>query len=130
MMLSITASFAGFLALMLIVMTLIVGVTRVRSDIWLMDGGNNALQKRMRAHGNFVEYVPLALILMALAELAGAPAPLLIGVGCVFVAGRMLHAATLMTNPQGIGRAVGMVMTMAGLLVPAGWLAFHALSWV
>ena len=40
---------------------------RVRARVNLLDGGDEALTRAMRVHGNFAEYVPFALLLMALA---------------------------------------------------------------
>jgi uncharacterized membrane protein YecN with MAPEG domain len=36
------------------------------------DGGNNRLNRRIRAHANFAEYVPFALLLIAFLEASGA----------------------------------------------------------
>jgi uncharacterized membrane protein YecN with MAPEG domain len=46
----------------------------------------------IRAHGNFAEYVPLTLLLMALCELAGVGALWLHLGGGLLLAGRILHA--------------------------------------
>ncbi len=46
----------------------------------------------IRAHGNFAEYVPLTLLLMALCELAGVGALWLHLGGVLLLAGRILHA--------------------------------------
>ena len=39
---------------------------RNRHKIGIGDGGDKALARKIRVHGNFVEYVPLGLLLMAL----------------------------------------------------------------
>lgn len=46
----------------------------------------------IRAHGNFAEYVPLTLLLMALCELAGVGALWLHLGGGLLLVGRILHA--------------------------------------
>ncbi len=50
------------------------------------------MRAAIRAHGNFAEYVPLTLLLMALCELAGVdPFWLHLG-GVLLLVGRILHA--------------------------------------
>jgi uncharacterized membrane protein YecN with MAPEG domain len=78
--------------------------------------------RRMRAHGNFTETVPITLLAMAAAELAGAPRWLLWGGGAVLLAGRSLHLATLVRAGWGIGRAFGMILTF----VPMGGFGLFA----
>jgi uncharacterized protein len=87
--------------------------------------------RRMRAHGNFTETVPITLLAMAAAELAGAPHWLLWVGGAVLLAGRSLQLATLVRTGWGIGRAIGMILTF----VPMGGFGLFAavrmfpLSW-
>jgi len=115
--LPVTLVFVAIFALMQIPMTIAVGLQRAQTDIHFMDGGNATLMQRMRAHGNFTETVPMSLLAMAAAELAGAPPLLLWGVGGSLLIGRLLHYGTLVTSGFGIGRAVGMIFTFAPLLI-------------
>ena len=62
--LPITSLFAALLALMLFTLTMTVIVTRMTTKTDLGDGDNPAMFRRIRAHGNFVEYVPMGLILL------------------------------------------------------------------
>ena len=71
MTLHLTALFAGLLILIQIALTTMVGVYRGKTGIDFLHGDDDVLLKRMRAHGNFTETVPITLIAMALAELAG-----------------------------------------------------------
>ena len=86
--LPITAITASVLGLLLIPLSVLVGATRARKQIWFLDGGDAVLLRRMRAQGNFVEYVPIALILIALVELGGAQAGFVAGLGGLLVAPR------------------------------------------
>lgn len=115
--LPVTLVFVALFALLQIPITIAVGLLRARTDIHFMDGGNPALLQRMRAHGNFTETVPISLLAMAAAELAGAPPMLLWSVGGALLLGRVLHYATLVTSGFGLGRAIGMILTFAPLLV-------------
>ena len=85
----------------------------------------------MRVHGNFVETVPMALILLALMELGGAPLALVYALGMAMVVARMAHAHALMTPPgYGLWRIVGMMLTFTLYAVGAGvcfWLFLASL---
>lgn len=105
----------AILALIQIPMTVAVGIYRLKSDIHFMDGGDVQLMRRMRAHGNFAETVPMALLAMAAAELAGAPAWLLWAGGTVLIVGRILHYATIRKYGWAPGRAIGMLLTFVTL---------------
>ena len=81
-------------------------------------GGDSGLERAIRVDGNFAEYVPLILILMALNELLGASSWLLHACGGVFVLGRTVHAAGL-SRQSGLskGRFYGTFATWVVLLV-------------
>lgn len=87
-----TLGTAGALGLVYVLLSLRVVGGRWRHRVSLGDGGNAAMQRRIRAHANFSEYVPLLLILMALLELAGANRRALLACGVALVIGRVLHA--------------------------------------
>ncbi len=124
-----TLFYASLNAILTIVLAWRVGVVRMRNNVAFGDGGCEPLQRAIRAHGNNTEYVPLALILLALVEMVGAPAMLVHGLGAVLFAGRVLHAvglsATTGPNPP---RAVGILLTWAAILVSAGYGLYAAIS--
>ena len=70
----ITALYAGILGLMSIPIAFAAGSLRGKTKISIGDGGNTEMLLAMRRHANFIEFVPLALLLIALIELNGAPA--------------------------------------------------------
>ncbi|MEP0519579.1 MAG: MAPEG family protein [Hyphomicrobiales bacterium] len=114
-MLSVTLVFVAILTLLQIPMTIAVGVKRLKTDIHFMDGGNEDLMWRMRAHGNFTETVPIALFSLAGAELVTTPVPILWTLGALLIAGRVLHYGTVRRYGWANGRAGGMAMTMASM---------------
>ncbi|NNC55212.1 MAG: hypothetical protein HKO07_05785, partial [Pseudomonadales bacterium] len=57
MLMQITLLYAGLLSILLLVLSYRVVQIR-RQGIALGDGGDLTLQRRIRAHGNFTEYVP------------------------------------------------------------------------
>jgi hypothetical protein len=74
----------------------------------------------MRVHANFAEYVPFALLLMALAENMAPPRPLVHLVGLILIAGRLMHAYGLSQTPQILRyRVWGMQLTFAALGIAA-----------
>jgi len=115
MTLATTPFFIGFFAVMQVPITGMVGYRRFQTRVPFFDGGDQTLMRRMRAHGNFTETVPMGLLAMAAAELTGVPHWLLWSGGGVLVAGRLMHFATLMRSEWGIGRAIGIVLTLLSM---------------
>ena len=117
MVISVTPIYAGLFALFFVFLsTRVIGMRRA-AQVGLGDGGNRLLLRRLRAHGNFAEYVPFVLVLMALAELQGAPAWTLHVIGAMLVAGRVLHAYGVSREPERYGfRVTGMSLTFAALI--------------
>lgn len=102
-----------FLALSVRVVTL-----RLRHQVGLGDGGHPDLERAMRAHGNFVEYVPLILILLVMLELNGRVPLAVPGVlGGMLLVGRLLHAQGLSRRRgASFGRQAGIVLTWFSLV--------------
>ncbi len=90
-----------------------VGQIRMKEKVSLGDGGNALLNARIRAHGNYIETAPLALLgLLALAML-NAPALLLHLFGAAFLIGRLFHAHGMaQPGATGRGRSVGAILTL------------------
>jgi uncharacterized protein len=93
-----TLLFAGLLALLQFVLTLAVVARRATTDIDLGDGGDTTLLRRIRAHGNFAEVVPMALLLLAFLELGGLASKFIVALGSALLLGRVLHAGSMLTN--------------------------------
>ena len=119
-MFKVTAIYAGLLALMMVFLAALVVRLRGKHRVTLQDGGNPDMMLGIRVFGNFAEYVPMALVLMMLAESAGTPSWALHGLGVALITGRVAHALGLRhdrgTTP---GRFVGMNLTW-GVIVSAG----------
>jgi uncharacterized protein len=115
----LTLLFAGLCALMQCWLTALVIARRVQSGINLMDGGDAMLTRRIRAHANFAETVPMALLLMLLLELGGLAATWLWVFGLTLIAGRILHVCGLLLGGMAWGRLSGMVLTLGVLSIQA-----------
>ncbi|MEP4769172.1 MAG: MAPEG family protein [Roseibium sp.] len=118
--LSVTLLFVAVFALLQIPITATVGLRRQKLGVHFLDGGDEVLLKRMRAHGNFTETVPMALLVMAAAEISGAPYQVIWVGGISLLLGRTIHYLTLVTVGHGPGRAIGIGLTMLPLLVFSG----------
>lgn len=113
--LHLTLLFAGLCALLQCALTILVIRRRVQSGVNLMDGGDKPLLRRIRAHGNFTETAPIALILIALLELRGLEPAWLWALGVCLVLGRVLHAAGLLVTGARWSQLAGVVLTMTVL---------------
>jgi uncharacterized membrane protein YecN with MAPEG domain len=107
-----TGLYAALLALLYGALALRVVRLRLALKQPLGDGGHAALQRAVRVHGHFAEYVPLALLLLLLLELARLPAALLHGYGLLLLASRAAHAIGVARVPEHLGwRLAAMVIT-------------------
>lgn len=106
----ITPLYAALAAAVMIVLSLrVIGARRSRR-VAIGDGADEDMTRRIRAHGNFAEYTPLALVLILLLELGEAPAWQLHLLGAALILGRIVHAWSL-TAHSGNGRLAGMALT-------------------
>lgn len=117
----ITTYFVGLFAIAQVPLTLMVGMRRVKTNIRFLDGGDETLLRRMRAHANFTETVPIVLVAMAASELAGLPAHFVWLGGTSLVLGRLLHAVNIVRHGWGNARAAGMILTFLAMLGFGGW---------
>lgn len=118
---TITMITAGLLGLLLLFLGGLVVAGRVKFKIDLGDGGNETMRQRIRAQANFIEYVPMALILIALMENGSVgPRWLLVAVGAILVVARVWHAQGLLSSSgTSAGRFAGTNLTAAVILVGA-----------
>ena len=87
----ITAFYASLLALILVGLSGWVIAGRGTKNTLLGDGGDAAMTRRIRAHANFIEYVPLALVIIALLEGSGGSRGLVRVLLIILVIARVLH---------------------------------------
>ena len=94
----VTPMYALPLAIIFLILWFRVSAVRGREKISFGDGGNVELLRRVRQHGNFVEWTTFVLVLMILAEGMGAPALYLHISGALLLIGRIAHPFGL-TSP-------------------------------
>jgi uncharacterized membrane protein YecN with MAPEG domain len=122
MLVATTALYAALLAIVIQYLGGVVGATRGRLKISLGDGGNQELIVKNRRHMNAVENVPLALLLIALVELNGAPKLWIHVLGVSLLVARVVHPFGLkvdsINEPARIfGAAVTALVTIGAALV-------------
>ena len=119
-MIAITPIYASLIALLFVLLSLRVIAARRQSRVPLGDGGDPILLRRLRAHGNFAEYAPLVIVLMALAELQGAAGIALHAIGALLIGGRLVHAFGVSQEPENYRlRVAGMALTFTALIMGA-----------
>lgn len=112
--------YAGVFALIYIALTIRVIVLRNSHSVALGTGGDAALERAIRIHGNFIEYVPLALILLGFAEAQRNSIYLLHVLCLLLLLGRIAHIVGLScANTVNLWRGLGVVLTVTVLLIAA-----------
>jgi uncharacterized membrane protein YecN with MAPEG domain len=110
MSLPITALYAGILTIFALALSARAGSFRAKSGVSVLFGNpaNMELAERVRIHQNFLEYIPMAIIVMVLIEANGGSSTFLHIMGIVLIVARIAHAIGLkhdnMAHP---GRVIG-----------------------
>jgi len=121
--LPVTSTIAACLAIIMFPLTFQVSLRRISAgNVVFGDAGEDVLRRRIRAFGNFVEYAPMCLVLLALVEMGGGSQILLWTVGGLLLLGRIVHALGMLYANNAAPRGAAMIMTYAAFLVPAVWL--------
>lgn len=116
---SVTPLYAGLLSILFFILSYrVIQLRRMPGGASLGDGGNTMLARRIRAHGNFAEYVPLILLMLGLLELSHVSGYLLHGLGLTLLIARLLHGYSLSFSQSfRFGRFWGTVLTFLVLVV-------------
>jgi uncharacterized membrane protein YecN with MAPEG domain len=116
----VTPLYAGLLALWFLLLTLRVVQERQRTHIALGDGGDAILARRIRGHANFAEYVPLALLLLAILELSRFSIYVIHALGMALLISRLLHGYAFAFRTEfRFGVFWGVLVTVVVLTVEA-----------
>ena len=95
-----TPLYAAILGLMMIALSIHVIKGRRKFGAALGDADNIEMKRRIRAQGNLAEYAPIFLILLGYAEYGGFPAWAVHACGMIFIAGRVMHAYSVLKAEQ------------------------------
>ncbi|MFA9462452.1 MAPEG family protein [Thiohalorhabdus methylotrophus] len=114
----VVALYGALLALGFVALSIRTLSLRRRLRIPVGDGENPLLARAIRAHANFSEYVPLALLLLYFVESVGASGWLMHGLGLMLVVGRSVHAVGVSRVSEDYRfRVFGMALTFTTLIV-------------
>jgi uncharacterized protein len=121
--LPVTSILAALFALLMVPLSLNVSMRRIQlGGISLGDGDDETLRRRIRAHGNFIEYIPTGLIVIGLVELAGANRLQVAALAAAFFISRVLHALGMLYSQTPSLRAFSMLIQHTVFIVSAIWL--------
>lgn len=116
-MLLVTSIIASVLTIIFIKLSFAVIGLRRKNKVGLGSGGHEDLERAIRAQGNFAEYVPFGIILLACLELNGAPWWLIAIPGVALIIGRLIHAKGINVPPPDFSkRILGMKFTFNTLI--------------
>jgi len=113
----VTLGSAGILGLIFITLTFNVVRMRAKTRVMLGEGTAPALQVAIRMHGNFAEFVPLALLLLGGIEAAGANHTLVLVLAVMLIVGRVAHPFGLLKPAPNLFRAGGAMLTWVMMIV-------------
>jgi uncharacterized membrane protein YecN with MAPEG domain len=119
----VTSGYAAVLALIFFALSVWVVAGRAGFKVNHGDGDNPTLNRRIRAHGNFAEYVPLILILVALLEARATSSYIIHALLLPLVIARALHPFGMVAREgspqQVVCRGGGTMVTWVVLVVAA-----------
>jgi uncharacterized membrane protein YecN with MAPEG domain len=117
----LTPLYAGLLGLLYALLSGRVMWWRMRSGVLTGDGSGEAGLAMIRAHANFMEFVPISLVLILLIELGGGDPYWIHGLGGTLLAARVLHAIGMWRSTGvSFGRRAGAGLTLGVLVVASG----------
>jgi uncharacterized protein len=117
---------AGLLGLLAVSLTVSVGRLRTQKKIYLGDGGDKDLQAAIRAHGNFMEFVPLCLVLIYFVSDFYGYWPTAI-MSLVLLLSRVLHAGGMLGFIP-LGRTMGAAGTTLLLVVASALIIYSGFN--
>lgn len=91
-----TPLYVAILALIYMFLSSVVVYYRRKFSRGIGDGGNKTLHRAIRVHGNFIEYVPITLLLIFFVELSQVSPIYIHTMGLGLVVSRLLHAFGLL----------------------------------
>lgn len=117
----VTSLYAIPLGIIFLVLFMQVVFLRSSLSVSIGDAGNKDLHERIRRHGNFVEWVPMVLILLLVNEARGTGVMWLHISGALLTIGRVLHPlglkADVSTHPLRIAGNMGGILATIILVI-------------
>jgi uncharacterized membrane protein YecN with MAPEG domain len=124
----IVAPYGAILGLIFVVLSLRVIQERRAQAVSLGAPPRSRLERKVRVHANFAEYVPFALLLLFLAEGAGAPGIVMHALCTTLLVGRVAHAWGVSPEQEDFRmRVAGIVCTLSVFLIASGFIVFSGI---
>lgn len=125
----IAGFYAGVMTLLVLVLAMRVMWLRNTRGVGLGSGDVPELARAVRAHANAAEYVPLALLLLALLAFEQTRPMWLHAFGITLIVARVLHALGLSAHAgRSFGRVVGVALTLLVMIAMAVLLVWRFAS--
>lgn len=118
---TITALYAASNAIVNVALALRVVFLRFRHKVSLGTEGSPELLVAVRTHANNAEFVPLALLMMLIAELCGGSSVALHVYGGLLFLGRVMHVVGMGRRAPNIYRIGANVFTWGGIITVSFW---------
>ncbi|WP_375183106.1 MAPEG family protein [Marinobacter sp.] len=130
MIVPVTGVFAAVTGILLLVLSIQVVKFRLKYRKGMGVTDDRDFEAAVRAHANLVEYAPLGLIMLAIAELNGVASGLIYWTGMALVVGRILHAWGMINGRGGPHKArmIGILLTWLAILAAAIFLLWNVWS--
>ena len=113
----VTPLYAALIGLIFTMLSIRTLRLRRRLGVAIGPGEEPILLKAVRAHGNFAEYVPIALLLMIFTELRTEGTLLIHALGSLLLVGRLTHAYGISQLKENYRfRVAGMAMTFTVII--------------
>ena len=124
----IVPTYAAILVLIFVFLSARVIQMRASAKIGIGTGNDPAMERRIRVHGNFSEYVPLALLLLTFMEMLHLSRYLIHVLCIVLIVARIVHAIGVTPVQENLPMRVGSVLaTFAVLIIASLALLIHVL---
>ena len=125
--LSVTPIYIATSGLLFLPITARVALYRIKSKISLGTGDDPEMLRRMRGQANFIETVPIALLILIAMEVLGASHTWLHALGLTLVLGRIAHYFGLIEMAPLAFRVIGIAATLLTIFLGSIWIVIDML---
>ena len=113
---------AALFAIMIVLLGVPVSLRRAKMKATHGDANDETLRRRIRAHGNFIEYAPLAVLVTGLLEIGGTSYAVTLTLAIAFGGARIVHALGMLYTSSPVMRAAAMLVQNSAFVTAAVFL--------
>ena len=124
----ITTALAVAFAILMVLLSLQTSMRRAKLGVAHGDAEDETLRRRVRAHGNFIEYAPFAVVLVLLVEVAGNSPRVTATLALSLALARVLHAIGMLYTSGPALRGAGLLIQHAAFILAAALLLRRVLE--